>query len=181
MLFLASVEHSRKYIEGTSTGGLDTTRDGLVAQTRVVLQQARDRTQEVDTKFTALTRPLDDEILELTRKDGTIITTTLGKRMSAYRKMVTHEEKTLNRLFEQWTEVSNRINDFATTLFGSQRARSIMSNPDARIADFEIVEERELAAKLEAEKKRVQDAAAAAGEKAMKAVKANEKVRHSLC
>ncbi|KAL8908625.1 MAG: hypothetical protein Q9207_000713 [Kuettlingeria erythrocarpa] len=179
--FSASVDHSRKYIEETSTGAMDTARDGLLAQTRVVLQEARNRTQEVDRKISALTRPLCDEMLELTRKDGTIITTTLGKRMSAYRKMVTHEEKTLNRLLEQWTEVSNRINDFATKLFGSQGARSITSIPNPGVADFESVEERELIANLEAEKKRVQDAAAAAGEKAMRAVKANEKVRRLLC
>lgn len=135
----------------------------------------------MDAKTSTITRPLNDEMLELTRKDGTIIKTTLGKRMSAYRKMVTHEGKTLDRLFEQWTEVSKQINDFAAKVFGSEGPRSLMSNPKAAIAGFETVEERQLVAELEAEKKRVQGAAAAAGEKAIEALKANEKVRRPSC
>lgn len=181
MLFLASIEHSRKHVEGVSTLGLNTARDALVTQTRIVLQEARDRRQEVDTKTGTITRPLTDEMLELTRKDETIIKTTLGRRMNAYRKMVTHEEKTLDRLFEQWAEVSKQINDFAVKVFGSEWPRSLISNPKAAIAGFETVEERQLLAKLEAEKKRVQGAAAAAGEKAMEALKANEKVRRPSC
>ncbi|KAL8926451.1 MAG: hypothetical protein Q9208_002994 [Pyrenodesmia sp. 3 TL-2023] len=173
--FSASVEHSRKHVEGVSTMGLNTARDALVTQTRIVLQEARDRRQEVDIKTGTITRPLTDEMLELTRKDETIIKTTLGKRMNAYRKMVTHEKKTLDRLFEQWAEVLKQINDFAVKVFGSEWPRSLISNPQAAIAGFETVEERQLLAKLEAEKKRVQGAAAAAGEKAMEALKANEK------
>lgn len=175
-----SVEYSRKIIEEKSTSQLNVAQDALISEMRSVMEVTRGRRQEVDLNTSNITRPLNDEILELTRKDGAVITTTLGKRLTAYRKLLMHEEKTLNGLFEQWAEVSKQMNDFATKVFGPVAAKSIMSHPETDITDFETGEEQELLGRLEAEKERVEGAATAASDKAMRAVKANEKVRRCI-
>lgn len=167
---------SRKHIEKTTISELDAACNGLVTQTLSIMQSARDRMEEVDANTDNIAKPLSDELLELTRKDGTSITTSLGKRMKAYRELVTREEKTLNELFEQWVEVSRRIDDFGTKHFGPTGVKSLKSKTNADMAECEGGEEQEVVARLAAERKRVLDAAAAAGEKAMKAVRANETV-----
>ncbi|KAI4156589.1 MAG: hypothetical protein L6R39_001099 [Caloplaca ligustica] len=179
-LLLESVEDARKQVESTIISELDSARDGLITQAQSTLRKARDRVQEVDVSTDDMTKPLLDEVLELTRKDGSVITSTLGKRMKAYREMVIREQKTLDALFEQWADVSRQIDDWATKHSGPRDATGIMSNSDTNMAESDTTDQRGLVARLEAERKRVLDAAAAAGEKAMRAVKANEKVRQPV-
>ena len=175
MGILGAVETSRKSIEEKTLSQLDNARDGLIAQARSIMQQARDRMQKVDEHSNTLQKPLKDELLEVTRKNGSITTTTLGKRMGAYREFFNREEKKLEGLFVQWAEVSKQINDFAVEFFGPAALEKFLKDPSAGVPEPENADHRALMAALEAEKKRVQDTALSAGERAIEAMKANEK------
>ncbi|KAL8727398.1 MAG: hypothetical protein Q9166_006070 [cf. Caloplaca sp. 2 TL-2023] len=173
--FSGTVEESRRSIENGTKTRLDTVRDALITQNRAILQTARDRSDKADNSSRELQRPLDDELLELTRRDGTVITMTLGKRMNAYRKLVDRERENLNKLFEQWQEVTSEINSFATELFGPKGIESILGNTNAELPVFETADLRALMAQLEAEKDKARAVAAAIGAKAIKAMEAGEK------
>lgn len=176
IVMLGAVENSRKCIEKMNTLQLNSARDGLIVQAQGIVQHAQDRIREGDNSNNSLRRPLSDEVLELTQKNGTVITTTLGKRMNAYRELVKREEKRLEGLFEKHAEVSSEIENFALDCFGSTSSELILKNSAAETLKFDNTDQRELAAALEAEKERVQKAADAVGEKAIEAMRANEKV-----
>ncbi|KAL8944041.1 MAG: hypothetical protein Q9211_000747 [Gyalolechia sp. 1 TL-2023] len=173
--FSSAVEDSRKCIEEKNISQLDTARDDLVGQARRVMQHARDRIQEVEDGSNSLQRPLDEEVLELTRKNGTVITTTLGKRMNAYRELVKREEKSLHGLFEQYAEVARQIENFALICFGVSAPEGVLKKPAAGTVEYEDADQRDLVAALEAEKERVRIAAASVSERAVEAMMANEK------
>ncbi|KAL8738985.1 MAG: hypothetical protein Q9181_000267 [Wetmoreana brouardii] len=173
--FSESVEMSRQSIEEKTLSRLDNARDKFVTQTRGIIQQARDRVQEADNSTKDLQKPIDDELLELTRKDGTTITVTLGKRMTAYRKLVNREQERLKELFEQWAEVTKEINSLATKLFGQRGVENFLKDPCAENLGVDDAERRGLMAELEAEKERVRSAALVVGGKAVEAMKASEK------
>ncbi len=139
--------------------------------------------QNADNSTKALLRSLDDELLELTRKDGTVVTMTLGKRIDAYRKLVSREKENLNRLFARWEEVSSQINGLAVTFFGAEGVEKILKGGShmAELPPFVDAEQRALMAEVEAELERAKVAAAAIGAKAVEAMKAAEKVsQHSF-
>ncbi|KAL9006417.1 MAG: hypothetical protein Q9188_000822 [Gyalolechia gomerana] len=170
-----SVEDSRKCIEDKNISQLGTARDDLVGQARRIMQHVRERMQEVEDSSNSLQRPLDDEVLEITRKNGAVITTTLGKRMNAYRELVKREEKSLHGLFEQYAEVSRQIENFALNCSGPSALEAVLKKPVAETLEFEDKDQRDLVAALEAEKERVRNAAISVGERAMEAMKANAK------
>ncbi|KAL8784669.1 MAG: hypothetical protein Q9213_003839 [Squamulea squamosa] len=173
--FSDAIEHSRQSIENKTKARLDEVRDALITQNRSIMHNARHRIEKVDSSTKDLQRPLDDELLELTRKDGTIVTMTLGKRMDAYRKLINREKENLNKLFEQWQDVSRKINSLASDLFGSEGVESILKGADAELPKLNSAEQRALMAEVEAEKERAQSAAAAIGVKAVKLMRSGEK------
>ncbi|KAL8841030.1 MAG: hypothetical protein Q9170_001055 [Blastenia crenularia] len=175
MALSGGVEQSRASIEKKITFQLNAARDGLATQTRGIVQQAKGRIQEVDDSSKSWQNPLHDELLEFTRKNGSIVTTTLGKRMSTYRDLVRREEKRLHGLHEQYAQVSKRIEDFTTKHLGTMPLESLLKKPTAETPEWEDLDRQNLKAALEAEKRRVEDTASSVGEKAMEAMKANEK------
>ncbi|KAL8766469.1 MAG: hypothetical protein Q9209_006763 [Squamulea sp. 1 TL-2023] len=173
--FSDTIDDSCQTIENKTKARLDKVCDALNSQTRSIMHEARDRMEKADHSTKYLQRPLEDELLELTRKDGTIVTMTLGKRMDAYRKLVNREKENLNHLFEQWQDVSREINGFATTLFGSKGVESILNGTDAVPPELESAEQRALVAEMEAAKERARCAAKAIGTKAVKLMRTGEK------
>ncbi|KAL8941063.1 MAG: hypothetical protein Q9216_002471 [Gyalolechia sp. 2 TL-2023] len=173
--FSYTAEDSRKHIDEKNKSQLDTARDGHIGQARRMMQHARDRIQEVDDSSKSLQGPLDDEVLELTRKNGAVVRMTLGKRMNAYRELVQREESTLHGLFEQYAEVSRQIERLALDWFGPSPPEAVLEKPAAETLDFEDKDQRDLAAVLEAEKERVWNAAVLVGERAIEATRANER------
>ncbi|KAI4137833.1 MAG: hypothetical protein LQ341_004968 [Variospora aurantia] len=171
-----NLEQARKHIMERAVAELDTTHDELVARTRSTAQEAWSRMQTMDASIHDIARPLDNEVLELTRKDGIVFNSTLGKRMNAYRHYVKREEEVLRGLYGQWSDVSRQIDDFASKYLGHSSEGGVIFAPTADDAEFEFAEHQNLVTMLKGEKQRVLDIAAAAGEKAMKAVRANEKV-----
>ncbi|KAL8702204.1 MAG: hypothetical protein Q9224_000119 [Gallowayella concinna] len=170
-----TIEDSRQSIDTKTTSRLDAARDALIAQTRTIMQDARDQMQRVDSSSKDLQKPLEDELLEFTRKDGTVITMTLGKRMKAYRKLVDREQENLDSLSAQWQEVSNELSNFIIKLFGPKGVESILGGTDANLAEIDSAQQQALIAQLEAEKERAQIAAAGIGAKAIKMMKQGEK------
>ncbi|KAL8802563.1 MAG: hypothetical protein Q9182_003728 [Xanthomendoza sp. 2 TL-2023] len=173
--FSGTIEESRQNIDDIISSRLGTVRDALIAQTRTVLQDARDQVQKVDSSSKNLQSPLEDELLEFTRKDGTVITMTLGKRMNAYRKLVDREKENLDRLSTQWQEVTKEINNFATQLFGAEGIERIHKGTDALMGEIDSAGQQALLAQLETEKERARIAAAEIGAKAIKKMKMGEK------
>ncbi|KAL8645086.1 MAG: hypothetical protein Q9210_006904 [Variospora velana] len=173
--FSGNIEQAGKHIMERAVSELDTARDELVARTRSTAQEAWSRMQTVDASIYDIAKPLDNEVLELTRKDGTVFNPTLGKRINAYRHFVKREEEVLCGLYGQWSDISRQIDDFARQYLGHSRVRGVVFAPTADDAGFESAEHQNLVTMLKGEKQRVLDIAAAAGEKAMKAVRANEK------
>ncbi|KAI4113825.1 MAG: hypothetical protein LQ345_005281 [Seirophora villosa] len=173
--FSGHVEEARKHIKERAESELNTARDRLVAQIRTTSQEALGKMQKVDASTQDIARPLVNEVLELTRKDGTMFSSTLGKRISAYRHFVKREEEVLYGLCGRWSDLSRQIDDFASRYFGPGRVRSVVCAPATDDAGFETAEHQSLVAMLEQEKMRVLNIAAAAGERARKAVRANEK------
>ncbi|KAL8901542.1 MAG: hypothetical protein Q9192_000486 [Flavoplaca navasiana] len=176
-----NVEESRQKIEHGTNARLNNVRDALIAQTLSSISEVRDRKQKVDNSCKDLERPIDDEVLELTRKDGTAVTMTLGKRMDAYRKLLKRENQNLNGLFEQWQEVSKEINSLITDLFGPEGAESILKGgTHTELPEFDSVEHRALMAEMQAEQEKAQAAAVAIGAKAVKLMKTGEKANPTL-
>ena len=139
--------------------------------------------QNADNSTKTLLRSLDDELLELTRKDGTVVTMTLGKRIDAYRKLVLREKENLNRLFARWDEVSREINGLAVKFFGAEGVEKILKSGSGDMAElppFVDAEQRALMAEVEAEMERAKVAAAAIGAKAVEAMKTAEKVSQQI-
>ncbi|KAL8853218.1 MAG: hypothetical protein Q9221_001952 [Calogaya cf. arnoldii] len=174
-LFSDNIEDSRQKIWEGTKARLDDVRDALVSQAHSTMHDLQERMQKDYNSTKDLQRPLDDELLELTRKDGTVVTMTLGKRIDAYRKLVNREKQTLNKLFEQWQEVSREINTFTTELFGSESAENILKGTDTEVPGFDSAEQRALMAELDAEMERARTAAAAIGAKAVKLMQTGEK------
>ncbi|KAL8857314.1 MAG: hypothetical protein Q9178_006080 [Gyalolechia marmorata] len=176
-IFPDTIEESRQSIEERTTSRLDTIRDALISQTHSLMHNARERMQNAENSAKALLRSLDDELLELTRKDGTVVTMTLGKRIDAYRKLVLREKENLGRLFARWEEVSSEINGLAVTFFGAEGVEKILKGGSnmAELPDFVDAEQRALMGEVEAEMERAKVAAAAIGAKAVEAMKAAEK------
>lgn len=170
-----NVQESRQKIEEGTKARLADVRDALVSQTHSTVLDVQDRLQKDHNRSKDLQRPLDDELLEITRKDGTVVTMTLGKRIDAYRRLVHREKQNLNSLFEQWQQVSGEINRLATELLGSEGSDNILKGIDAVAPDFDGVEQRALTGRLEAEMERAQAEAAAIGAKAVKQMKTGEK------
>ncbi|KAL8660045.1 MAG: hypothetical protein Q9226_000123 [Calogaya cf. arnoldii] len=170
-----NIEDSRQKIWEGTKARLDDVRDALVSQTHSTMHDLQERMQKDYNTTKDLQRPLDDELLELTRKDGTVITMTLGKRIDAYRKLVNREKQNLNHLFEQWQEVSREINTITTELLGSEGAEDILKGTDVEVLEFDSAEQRALMAELEAEMERARTAAAAIGAKAVKLMQTGEK------
>ncbi|KAL8842864.1 MAG: hypothetical protein Q9176_002500 [Flavoplaca citrina] len=176
-----NVEESRQNIEQGTNARLDNVRDALITQTLSSISEVRERKQKVDNSCKDLERPIDDELLELTRKDGTAVTMTLGKRMDAYRKLLKRENQNLNGLFEQWQEVSKEINSLIIDLFGPEGAESILKRgTHTELPEFDSVEHRALMAEMQAEQEKAQAAAVAIGAKAVKLMKAGEKANPTL-
>ncbi|KAI4278127.1 MAG: hypothetical protein LQ337_001271 [Flavoplaca oasis] len=176
-----NVEESRQKIEQGTNARLDNVRDALITQTLSSISEVRDRKQKVDNSCKDLERPIDDELLELTRKDGTAVTMTLGKRMDAYRKLLKRENQNLNGLFEQWQEVSKEISSLITDLFGPEAAESILKGgTHTELPEFDSAEHRALMAEIQAEKEKAQAAAVAIGAKAVKLMKTGEKANSTL-
>lgn len=170
-----NVHESRQKIEEGTKARLANVRDALVSQTHSTVLDVQDRLQKDHSRSKDLQRPLDDELLEITRQDGTVVTMTLGKRIDAYRRLVHREKQNLNSLFEQWQQVSREINTLATELLGSEGSDNILKGIDAVAPDFDGVEQRALTVRLEAERERAQAEAAAIGAKAVKQMKTGEK------
>lgn len=171
------MEKSRQTIEEKTVSQLENVRGELVTQTRDIMQRARNRMQETDESTRDLQTPLHDALLELTRRDGTIATMALGKRLHAYRKLVNREQKRLEGLFEQWADVTKEINGLAVKLFGPEGVENILKDPGTGLpASNDDVQLQGLMAELEAERERAHAASVAVGEKAVKAMKASEKV-----
>ncbi|KAL8757967.1 MAG: hypothetical protein Q9199_001818 [Rusavskia elegans] len=180
--FSENVQESRQKIEEETKARLDDIRDALVCKTHSIVHGLQDRMQKDHNSSKDLQRPLDDELLELTRKDGTVVTMTLGKRIDAYRKLVHREKQNLNRLFEQWQEISREINNLTTEFFGTEGAENVLKGTDMELPEFDSAEHRTLMAQLEAEMERAQAEAAAIGTKAVKLMKTGEKdltVKHN--
>lgn len=174
-----NIEESRQRIEKQTTARLATVRDDLVTEMHTIVQDARDQTQRIDSSSEDVQRPLDDELLEFTRMDGTVVTMSLGKRMNAYRKLFNREQQNWDRLSTEWQEVTQEINDLATEIFGPKGVESILKSTGAGLPESSKQEEPALVAELEAEKERARVAAAAIGAKAIKKMKTGEKVRPS--
>ncbi|KAL8928376.1 MAG: hypothetical protein Q9172_000968 [Xanthocarpia lactea] len=176
--FSDTIEESRQSIEKRTTSRLNTIRDALISQTHSLMHSARERMQNADNSTKALLRSLDDELLELTHKDGTVVTMTVGKRIDAYRKLLLREKENLNRLFARWEEVSSEINGLAMTFFGAEGVEKILkggSGDKAELPDFVDVEQRALMVEVETELERAEVAAAAIGARAVEAMKTAEK------
>ncbi|KAL9589986.1 MAG: hypothetical protein Q9203_001224 [Teloschistes exilis] len=164
--------HSRQAVEDRILSRLEKVYDAFVGQTREMMEYARQRIEEAESQDDRLQRPLDDELLEFTRKDGSITTATLGERMKAYRKLLAQEQKRLERLFQQGVEVSKKINAVAITLFGVPDGQDSIKDLDARRENTEL---RALKENLEAESERAKSDALALGAKAVKTMTACEK------
>lgn len=173
--FSSAVEDSRKCIEEKNTSQLDSARDDLIFQALGTMQHARNRMQQAHDSDKSLQRPLDDELLELTSRNGAVITMTLGKRMNYYRKLVKKEEDKMDGLFEQYAKVSSQIQNMSMNYSGFSALETASKKPRAKTPRFENVDQRDLVAALEAEKERVWKAAGSVGEKAIAAMRANEK------
>ncbi|KAL8695304.1 MAG: hypothetical protein Q9218_000203 [Villophora microphyllina] len=173
--FDETIKESRHAIEERTLSRLENVHNGLVGQVHDIMEHTRQRMEDAESHVDQLRRSLDDDLLELTRKDGTITTVTLGERMKAYRRLLSREQNRLEGLFEQWKEVSKAINDIAIQVFGAQIGKDFTRDPDVENPLHEHVELRALEDKLKAESERAKSGALALGEKAVKVMKASEK------
>ncbi|KAL9583832.1 MAG: hypothetical protein Q9212_002483 [Teloschistes hypoglaucus] len=163
---------SRQAVEDRILSRLEKVHDAFVGQTREMMEDARQRIEEAESQNDRLQRPLDDELLEFTRKDGSITTVTLGERMKAYRKLFSQEQNRLERLFEHGVEVSKKINTVAITLFGVPAGQDSIKDSDGGRG---VTELRALKEKLEAERERAKSSALTLRAKAVKTMTASEK------
>lgn len=171
---LEALLESRQAVEERILSRLEKVHDAFVGQTREMMENARQRIEEAESHNDRLQRPLDDELLEFTRKDGSITTVTLGERMKAYRKLFSQEQNRLEQLFKRDVEVSKKINAVAIALFGVPDGQESIKDPDAGRKNTEL---QALKEKFEAESERAKSGALALRAKAVKTMAASEKVR----
>ena len=144
------------------------------------MQDARNCLLQATNSSQDLQKPIEDAVLEFTRKDGTVTTTSLGDRMHAYRKMVNREQKRLDELFTQRADVEKSIDYLFAGILGPNDSQVFFKDPKAVAPMPDQVAQERLLEELEAEKQRVKDASEALGKKAIKAMEAGEKVRHVM-
>ncbi|KAI4259384.1 MAG: hypothetical protein LQ352_000793 [Teloschistes flavicans] len=173
--FNETILESRQAVEERTLSRLEKVHDGLVGQTHEIMKHTRQRIGEAENHENRLQRPLDDELLELTRKDGSITTVTLGERMKAYRRLLAQERKSLEGLFEQVVEVSQKINAVAITLCGLPEGQDRIKDLDTGRPGKADAELRALKEKLKAEGERAKSGTFALGAKAVKSMTASEK------
>ncbi|KAL8874186.1 MAG: hypothetical protein Q9174_000452 [Haloplaca sp. 1 TL-2023] len=171
---LETLQKSHTTFEEKSQSRLDNIRDRLITRTQDIMQDAHDCMTQATDSSQDLQKPIEDAVLEFTRKDGTVTTTSLGDRMHAYRRLVNREQKRLDELFTQRAGVQKEIDSLFAELLkpmGSHDLKDLMAGSPMldRVAQGKLFEE------LEAEKQRVKDASEAVGKKAIKAMEAGEK------
>ncbi|KAL9001220.1 MAG: hypothetical protein Q9169_000404 [Polycauliona sp. 2 TL-2023] len=173
--FSDNIESSRQKLSQETNTRLDDVHNAHLTQIQSSIRSVRDRTSQIDIDSRTLQRPLDDELLEFTRKDGTTITMTLGKRIDAHRKLLNREKANLDRLFEQERSCEKEIESLVADIFGPHGAAPVLRGTDATLLEFESAEQLALKAELRAEIQRAQTAAAAIGAKAIKLMKTGDK------
>ncbi|KAL8953806.1 MAG: hypothetical protein Q9222_000371 [Ikaeria aurantiellina] len=172
---VARVENSRQTIEQNTVSKLSTARDELIAQSRGAFEYARARMQQASNSLDTTLKSCDDEVLELTRRDGTTLTTTLGQRIMTYRKLVSREDEHLKDLFRQRSKVSQQITQLSAELLGPMRDEHTSKSSESEAPGSFAAEKRALMMAMEAEKERVRLAAEKLSREAIQATKASEK------
>ena len=103
-----------------------------------------------------LTRPLAEEKLQFTGKDGKpsgIVL--LGDRMKRFKKVIMREEKELASLWEEWAEVQELIARVGVELLGSQAMDALAQQSVELTTGTDRAESRKIAQGIEADKERL--------------------------
>ena len=148
----------------------------LTAEADKIGQHAQEQMQAIAQKSNDILKPLDDEILELVRKDGAVITVSLKERLDFYRKLIAKEEKSLVELSRELAKVQKEIDDFAVEVFGAAGAKILRHVQDGKVPRLESAEQKQIEDEVEREQKHCLDAVAKLGEEAIKEMKGAEKV-----
>ncbi|MCJ1243445.1 Nuclear envelope morphology protein 1 [Trapelia coarctata] len=114
------IEISRAQILQDATTRLDSTHHILLERLATTSAQSANFVEEAMTARDDLARPLAEEKLQFTGKDGKPSgMVLLGDRMKRFKKVIMKEEKELAALWKEWAEVQELIAGVGVELLGS--------------------------------------------------------------
>ena len=129
-----------------------------------------------------LTRPLAEEKLQFTGKDGKpsgIVL--LGDRMKRFKKVITREEKELTALWTEWAEVQKLIAGVGVELLGSQAADLLVHQSGENAAGTGSAESGQIAQEIEKEKENLKQEIEMMGNELIEKMYTSEKVCRIYC
>ena len=178
--WLENIEQSREHIQQNATTSLDSIHENITER----LNEARDRSQALAQAAAKthdeLVRPIDQEQLQFTSRDGRPAgTAILGHRIKRFKKIIAAEEKELASLWTQWTEVQQEITNFASETLGSGTLETLAKNSATMIQRYTSEEQKKATEELEAEGERLRDEIAGVSKASLDQMKASEEVGHS--
>jgi len=109
--------------------------------------------EEAMTTRDELTRPLAEEKLQFTGKDGKPSgMVLLGDRMKRFKKVILKEEKELTALWKEWADVQELIAGVGVELLGSQAMDLLAQQSGESTIGTDSAESRNIAQDIEGEK-----------------------------
>ncbi|MCJ1225099.1 hypothetical protein MMC12_001748 [Toensbergia leucococca] len=175
LAFSENIEQSREHIQQNATTSLDSIHENITER----LNEARDRSQALAQAAAKthdeLVRPIDQEQLQFTSRDGRPAgTAILGHRIKRFKKIIAAEEKELASLWTQWTEVQQEITNFASETLGSGTLETLAKNSATMIQRYTSEEQKKATEELEAEGERLRDEIAGVSKASLDQMKASE-------
>lgn len=172
-----STETSREVIEKDSTQLVKTTTDHLFESFRKSHDSLSKQLEDDDEADEILVRPLGNEEIQYTKKDGSQVgSSPLSARVKKFKKTIAEEEEKLKSLFEQLAQVDAELAEDAEAALGPDWAKIIWSVPFGKAGREINVEEKETEDDMHEMRSHFEELIDSASEKHLEEMKASEKV-----
>lgn len=120
-------------------------------------------------------KPLGQDKLQFKSNDGKLKSTqTLGDRLKKFKNLVAAEEKQLEALWKEWTDVHRSMTNLALEMLGPTRLEDAIKNPTGKLPDFVGPRGKAAAEEVEKERKKWEDEIAKMSEASLTSMMAGE-------
>lgn len=122
-------------------------------------------------------KPLAQDKLHFKSNDGKFRSTqTLGDRMRQFENLVAAEEKQLEALWKEWTEVHQSITDLALEMLGSTRLEDALKGSTGKLPEFIGPRRKAVVEEVEKERKKWEGEIGKMGKTSVASMIASEEV-----
>lgn len=172
-----STETSREIIEKDSTQLVKATTDHLFESFRKSHDSLSKQLEADDEADEILVRPLGNEEIQYTKKDGSQVgSAPLSARVKKFKKTIAEEEEKLKSLFEQLAQIDKELAEDAEAALGPEWAEIIWSVPFDKAGREVNAAEKEIEDDMQEMRSHFEELIDSVNEKHLEEMKASEKV-----